>query len=544
MTDVVEAAKQACARGDWAAAFDLLTSDDAIDLAAEDLRRLAEAAWWLGRIDECLDAYAKANKKFRAEGKTADAAMAAFYLALHSSLRGDENQANGWARRCAQLLDETPECAAHGYPLYRAVFAALGSGDAASAQASAAQMQVLGERHGDLNLVAVGLMAAGRTLVKQGRIDEGLQLLDDVLLSVSSGDIDPFWAGCIYCHLMDVCHQLVDVRRAAECTRAAEHWCAPLPDASLYPGICRVHRAQVLVLNGQWDRAEAEAAQAVTDMMRIHPITSAEAHYQIGEIRWLRGDFAGAEESLRHAHEMGVDPQPVLAFIRLAQGRVDLAGASVRASLASGDTDLLGRARLNAALAEIAIAEHDLDTAHAAVTDLEAVAADHRNSGLEATARRARGAVLFAAGGAAAALPVLRSALRLWQELNAPYEVARTRVLLADVYRAIGDEDALTLELDAAALVFDRLGAAPDLARIAERRTDQGSSGGLSNRELEVLRSIAAGHSNRQIATELFLSERTVHRHVSKIFAKLDVASRSAATAFAFEHGIVEGARK
>ncbi|MBJ8348638.1 helix-turn-helix transcriptional regulator [Antrihabitans sp. YC2-6] len=510
--------------------------------AADEHRSSAESAWWSGHIDECLESYALAYRDYVEEGRPADAAMAAFFLGLHFGLKGDGPQGRGWSSRCQHLVDSIPECAVHGYPLYTATYAALGTGDVDAAMTHALDMQAIGKRHADPNLVAVGVLSEGRTLIKQGRVEEGLCLLDEAMLAASSGELDPFWAGAIYCHQMDVCHQLLDLRRATECTRAAEQWCKPIPDANLYPGVCRVHRAQVLTLRGNWSQAEEEATRACVDAARIHPVTAAEAHYEIAEIRRFRGDLAGAEDALRRAHELGADPQPGLALLRLAQGRKDAAGTSIRAALADATLDRLGRARLAVAQVDIALAGHDTETARTATDELSRTALTHPGSGIDAAATRARGAVLLADGNAAAALPVLRAACRLWQELEAPYEAARTRLLLADALRALGDEDAVALEWDAAAAVFDRLGARLDAAKVtALQGRDAVLAGGLSAREAQVLTMIAAGKSNRDIASELFLSERTVHRHVSNIFAKTGVNSRSAATAFAFEHGVVPG---
>ena len=534
-------ARRAHARGEWQAAFDGFVAAGPTDaFTGDDLRAFADSAWWLGRMTESLDAYGQANRRYVAEGRPTDAAMAAFYMGLHTSLRGDIANGNAWLRRCDQLLAEEPECNAHGYPRYWATYQSMGAGDYDTAMTHALEMQRLGKRWSDPSLVAVGTLGEGRTLIKQGQIDEGLLLLDDAMLAASSGEINPFWAGAIYCHLMSVCHELLDLRRATEFTRTAEQWCRPLPDANLYPGICRVHRAQVLQLRGSWDQAVELAVKACSDTEQLHLVTAAEANYQIAEIRRLRGDFTGAEESLKRAHEMGGDVQPGLALLRLAQGRVDLAAASIRAALAGEQVDRLARARLNAAQVEIALADDDLDTARTATAELEAVADYQSSSGLAAAAQRARGALLLAEGDAAGALRVLWSACRRWLELDAPYDAALTRVLLADVYGALGDADAVALELDAAATVFERLGARPDAQGIAERTGAHAASNGLSKRETEVVQLIAVGQSNRQIAAKLFLSERTVHRHVSNIFAKLGVSSRSAVTAFAYAHGLVE----
>jgi ATP/maltotriose-dependent transcriptional regulator MalT len=364
-------------------------------------------------------------------------------------------------------------------------------------------------------------------------------LLDEAMVATLSECLHPVWTGAIYCHLMDACRELGDVRRAVEWTEAAERWSEKLPDAGLYRGICRVHHAQVLQLQGAWDQAEREAANATAEMVRLHLGTVSGGHYEIGEIRRLRGDLAGAEEAFRRAHELGHDAQPGLALVRLAQGQFGAAAASIRAALAARASDRLGRAELLAAQIQIAVASGDPDMARAACEELEATAAAFGSSGLTAAARQCRGAMLLAAGDPSEAVTTLRGACRMWQELEAPHRAASTRVLLAKAYRALGDEDAALLELDAARAVFERLGAALDISVVAELMGRSELPVCLTEREAEVLRLVATGRSNRDIAAELFISERTVHRHVSNIFLKLGVTSRTAATAFAFEHDLV-----
>jgi ATP/maltotriose-dependent transcriptional regulator MalT len=313
-----------------------------------------------------------------------------------------------------------------------------------------------------------------------------------------------------------------------------------IPDAGLYRGICRVHRAQVLHTTGSWQEAEREATRACKDMAHIHIGTIAEGHYEIGEIRRLRGDLAGAEEAFRRAHELGREPQPGLALVRLAQGQADAAAASIRTALAVLVSPL-PRARLCVAQVEIALTAGDVETARTACTELEQTAATYESSGLAAAVRQARGALLLREGAAAEAVTVLRAACRRWQDLDATHHAANTRLLLAQAYRSLGDEDAAALELNAADAVFEQLGAEPGRRHVASLRGRGSNPGGMTDREVEVLRLVAKGCTNRDIAAMLFISERTVHRHLSNIFIKLDISSRSAATAYAFEHGIASG---
>ena len=398
-------------------------------------------------------------------------------------------------------------------------------------------MGKIGRRFDDPSLVALALIGRGRALVKRGSVADGMALLDAAMLDALSGRLHPVWTGAVYCHLMDACHELDELRRAGEWTHAASRWCEGIPPAGLYRGICRVHRAQILHTRGSWQEAEREATQACADMAHVHVGTIAEGHYEIGEIRRLRGDLTGAEDSFRRAHELGRDPQPGLALVRLAQGQADAAAASIRTALAVLVLPL-PRARLCVAQVEIALMTGDVETARVACTELERTAATFESSGLDAAVHQARGALLLREGEAAEALTVLRAACRRWQDLDATHHAASTRLLLAEAYRSLGDEDAAQLELSAAEAVFAQLGAEPGLQRVSRLRGRGSQPAGMTDREVEVLRLVATGCTNRDVASMLFISDRTVHRHLSNIFMKIGVSSRSAATAYAFEHGI------
>jgi DNA-binding NarL/FixJ family response regulator len=513
----LDAARDAYRRHDWAGARDGFGAARAAgELAAADLDALADAAWWLGDFDQASAVLEEAYRRH-----------------LDAGVVG-----SGWVGRAQRLLRDQPEHTEHGYLLYLELEGALGGGEADAVVATAGRVREIGRRHADPNLVAGGDLFEGRALVKQGRMAEGMALLDEAMLAVLSGELDPGWAGNIYCHLMAAFHELADVRRAAEWTEATSRWVAGLPPAVLFTGICRVHRSQVLERRGDWAEAEREAALVCRDLADLHVAGAAEGHYQLGEIRRLRGDLAGAEAAYRHAHELGRDPQPGLALLRLAQGRTATASASIRAALTAVTHDRLGRARLCAAQVEIALADGDAETAGRACDELTRTASTYGSSGLEAAALQARGAVLLAGGRADAALPTLRAACRRWKELDAPYDAARVRLLLAGAYQALGDADAATRELDAAEVVYVRLGATLDAGGIAARRGRGALPGGLTGREAEVLALVAAGRSNREIAASLVLSPKTVARHLSNIFAKLGVSSRTQAAAYAFEHGL------
>lgn len=514
-------------RRDWQAAYDLFSGLS--DPSADDAQRLAESAWWLGRMDESIRLYAEAFRRQLAAGNDEGAARAALLLAISNRLVGEIAQSDGWLGRCTRLLESMPEGAEHGYSLYLRIAGLLGS-DPEAALESARRMQDLGRRFSDPTLVCLGVYYEGRARIKQARVREGLALLDEAMLAALSDELAPMWAGAIYCGLMDACHELHDLRRAFEWTEATRRWCDPLPLTSLYPGICRVHRAQVLQTRGEWRQAEEEAMGACQDMVGVDVWAVADAYYEIGEVRRMRGDLAGAEAAYTQANEVGRDPQPGLALLRLGQGRTDAATASIAAALAPEGGSRLGRAPLLAAQTEIALAAGDVALAEISAQELSDTAIAFESAGLGAEGNRCRGAVLLARGQTVEAMALLRMAFNTWQELDAPYDVARTRLLLADAYAALGDADAAARERSATEACFARLGV------VAAR---EGLPMGLTAREVEVVRLIAAGDSNRAIAEKLVLSQKTVARHVSNIFGKVGATSRSGVTAFAYDNGLM-----
>ncbi len=522
-----EQATQAAGRRDWQAAYDLYAGLPS--RTADDTERLADSAWWLGRMDESIQLYAEAYRQHLASGDGRGAARSSLLLAISCRLLGEMAQSDGWLGRCTRLLESLPDGVEHGYALYLRVAALMGS-DPEAALASARRMQELGTRFSDPTLLALGVYYEGRAHIKQARVREGLALLDEAMLGALSGELAPMWAGAIYCGLMDACNELRDLRRAFEWTEATRRWCEPLPLTSLYPGICRVHRAQVLQTRGEWTQAEEEALGACRDMVGVDVWALADAHYEVGEVRRLRGDLAGAEAAYTQAHEVGRDPQPGLALLRLAQGRVGAATASIAAALAPESGHPLERAPLHAAQVVIALAAGDVALAESSAQAVVATAEAFDSPGLRAEGNHCRGAVLLAQERPVEAMAALRMAFNTWQEVDAPYDAARTRLLLADAYRALGDTDASSREQSAAEACFARLGV------VAVR---DGLPRGLTAREVEVVRLIAAGDSNRAIAEKLVLSPKTVARHVSNIFTKVGATSRSGVTAFAYDNGLV-----
>ncbi|MBW3605114.1 MAG: LuxR family transcriptional regulator [Actinobacteria bacterium] len=538
VAEVLRVAREAHRRRDWPGAYERFTTARAATvLSAEDLGALSDAAWWLGRVDECVEAGEAAYQALLDAGRSRAAAMTALELAVSLFLRGDEAPGSGWLGRAQRLLEPLPETPEHGYLRYIIEVEGALDGDDLGAVADAARaVQAIGRRHHDPNLRAAGVVGEGRALVKLGAAPRGVRLLDEAMVAVVSDDLAPEWAGNVYCHLMAACHELADVRRAREWTEATSRWLSRLPAAVLFTGICRVHRSQVYQTAGEWERAEDEAARVCEDLAGIGVASVAEAHYQLGELRRLRGELRAAGEAYSRARQLGRDPQPGEALLCLANGRVDAATASIAAALHAVAADRLARAGLCAAQVEIAVAAEDVQTAGRGCAELTDAAATYGTSGLEAAALHARGALVLAEGRAEEALPALRAACRRWNDVGAPYEVARACTLLGQAYEALGDHAAATAELSSARETFERLGATVDAARAAELLGDRSPPAGLTAREVEVLTLVAEGRTNREVAGELVLSEKTVARHLSNIFTKLGVSTRTEASAFAFEH--------
>ncbi|MDZ7676367.1 MAG: LuxR C-terminal-related transcriptional regulator [Acidimicrobiales bacterium] len=515
-----------------------------------DLERLATAAYLTGRDAESTDTWTRAHQMWQERGELQRAVHAAFWLGFGLVQRGEMAQGGGWLARAGRLVEEhgldSVEC---GYLLVPQALMALGEGQPDAALERFGEADSLARRFGDRDLATLGLLGRGQALMQLGRTSDGLRVWDEAMVAVTAGETSPVISGLVYCAVIDGCQQVFDLRRVREWTAALDRWCNQQPGLVPYRGQCVVHRAQVLQVVGQWTEALTELEQARDRLSDPpHPAVGM-AHYQLGELHRLRGEHQEAEDAYRQAHASGRDPQPGLALLRLAEGRIDTSAAAISAALDAASGDAIVRAQLLPAYVEVMLAADRQADAAVAAHELEQLAVAAASTMLRTIAAQTRGSVLLAGGDAKTALGPLRDALEAWQELDAPYEVAQVRVLIAAACHQLDDSDRAALECDAARVVFDALGAASALARLEELASSQtdtarsstveGRAVTITDRERDVLRLVAAGHTNKSIAAELAISEKTVERHLGNIFTKLDVSNRAAATAHAYDHGLL-----
>ena len=536
-----ERGREAYAAEAWQAAYDLLAAADQSDpLPPDELELLATAAYMLGREAEYLGLLERAHRDHLDRGQPRVAVRCAFWIGVNLASRGEIGRAGGWLGRAQRVLDEQgADCVERGYLLLPLVFEQKASHDLEAAAATAREAMATGEHFGDPDLFALAAHELGHILIRLGRIDEGLRLLDETMLAAAAGELSPIVSGIAYCGVILACQDAYEVRRAQEWTAALSDWCERQPDLVAFTGRCLTHRAELMQLRGSWPEALEEARRAEERSTRAeNAVAAGEAAYRRGEIHRLLGEFETAAEAYADAGRHGREPQPGLALLRLAQGRLDDAAAAIRRAAAETAEPVM-RARLLPAFIEITLAVGDLTAARDVSIELESLAQGRERSALGAMAAQSRGIVQLAEGKPAAALVALRHAGQVWLVLGAPYEAARVRELVSTACHALGDEDNAALELDAARMGYEELDAKPDLARIDAHAHQTPSTHGLTQRELEVLRLVAAGKTNRAIAAELVVSDRTVDRHVSNIFNKLHVSSRAAATAAAYERRLV-----
>lgn len=546
VTGALDRGREAFSRQEWGEASSALhAADRESPLGVDDLERLAVALYLVGSDEPSAEAMTRAHHGHQQAGDAARAARCAFWLGFAIDITGDQATAAGWYERARRLAgDVGGDCAEQSYALVPgALHDLLVAGEFETARAAFDRITAAGERFDDADLVTLGRLGAGHALVLLGDKATGTAMLDETMVAVVAGEVSPILVGLVYCAVIEICHETFDLRRAREWTDQLTRWCAAQPDLEPYRGNCLVHRAEIMQYDGAWADAMVELERAY-DLLSRPPgrMAVGDACYQRGELHRLRGDLPAAEEAYRQASHWGRPPQPGLALLRLVQGRVGAALTSIRRATDEAQ-ERLTRSKLLAAHTAIALAADDVPAARAVADELVAFAEDLDTPLVRAVASQAVGSVLVAEGDARGALGELRSAHAAWQALGVPYESARTRVELGLACRALGDGDGAALELDAARAAFERLGATPDAARargLADEPSGQAvRSGGLTRREAQVLGLVATGRTNREIAADLVISDKTVARHLSNIFAKLDVSSRSAATAYAYEHDLV-----
>jgi len=528
---------------EWKDAHELLSlADRETALPPADLERLGTASFLIGREKDFERALERAHRAYRNAGDGPGAARCAFWIGVRLFLSGKTGAATGWLARGQRLLDqEKRESVEEGYLLLPVVEQHLRAGELDRAVAVAREATGFGTRLGDRALIAAARHAEGKTLLEMGRLEEGFALLDEAMVEVMSGELSPMMTGLLYCSVITCCQRLHALGRAREWTAALGRWCQEQRQMMFFTSTCLVHRAEILQLQGAWGDALAEARRAgrqPTEGIEGQP--SGAAFYQQGEILRLRGELDAAEKAYRSASRAGAEPQPGLALLWLARGRTRAAAAAIGRAL-DETVEPLGRARFLPARVEILLAGRDHEGARAACAELVEIAARFHTDVLRATAAQAQGALELAAGNPREALVRLRLAWKEWQALEIPHAAARTRELLGLACRALGDQAGGRMELEAARAVYERLGAGPDIVRVdalLTRRTGTGPNG-LTSREVQVLRLVAAGKSNKELAGALSLSVKTVERHVGNILTKLDVPSRAAATAWAYENEMV-----
>ena len=517
---------------------DFAAADEAAPLEPADLGLFATTAYMLGNVSEMLETQERAYHAYLEQGEILPATRTALWLATNLASRGKIPQASGWVELSERLLLSAPEdCVERGYLLMPRILRHAGAGEFEDVVSVGARAADIGRRFDDPDLTALAGQTQGRALLRLSRTGEGLRLLDEIMISVTGSRLSPMVTGIVYCSVLEGCYETHAIRRAAEWTRSLTDWCGEQPDLVAFNDQCLAHRSEILRLQGAWAEA-AEEARRVGELGARFGI-AAQANYQLAEIHRMRGEVDAAEDAFRQVSLNGGDPMPGLALLRFARGIPEDAFIALAESLAEA-ADLFENVQLLPAYVELAVATSRLPEAKQASEQLATVAATTRTDAHIAWAAHAEARVALAENRLTQAVGHLKRAKTIWQDLSMPYELARTRLDLGRSLRAQGNIESANRELDAARVIFVELGAEPDVRIVDDLLGPSPSDwpAGLTDREVEVLRMLTSGATNRSIATDLVLSERTVDRHVSNIFTKLGVSSRSAATAFAFRQGL------
>ena len=520
----------------------LIGADRKNPLDAEDLVTLSVAAYLTGKDSQSADMLARAHHQFLDKVELIKAVRCAFWLGLQLMFKREHARGSGWFSRAQHLLEDVQHnCAEKGLLSIPVALRSLNEGDAEKAYAAFKKAAKDGDKFNDPDLRTLGLLGCGQSLINLGKTSEGVAMLDEAMVAVASDKVSPLVPGIVYCAVIEACQMLFDIQRAQEWTTVLSQWCHAQPDIVPFRGQCLIRRSQIMHLHGDWSEAQAEMQRACKILTQAPGEPAAgEAYYQLADLYRLRGEFTRAEELYHEANKWGRKPQPGLALLRLAQRQQPAAVAAIQHTLEEAKIPLK-RLKILPAYIEIMIASGKIKKAGLAADELSALTEMYNVPYIHAISAFSRAAVLLKEGDTGAAIKMLRHACDIWNELNAPYEGARVRLLLGIAYRKDGDEDSASLELNAAQWIFQQLEAKPDLKRVDALIKDKTRQDlqGLTLRELQALRLVAAGETNKAIADKLFISERTVERHLSNIFNKLGVASRTAATAHAFKHHMV-----
>lgn len=461
----LQAGRDAIARHAWRESFELLGAADAAEpLGPDDLVSLSEAAWWTGRLEQCIEARERAYAAYLEGGQPRRAASVALDVSQDYFNKHAHSIGAGWFNRAERLLENEDDCAEKGYLAMAHGMGLMAAGDLDGALETAKRTLDIGMRFGDRDLQAYGLLIEGYALTQKGEVPQGLALLDEATVAAVSGEIGPLASGLVYCIAISATAQLADYQRAGEWTEASRRWCERQSIAG-FPGICRVHRAEIIRLRGSWAEAEQETRRALSELQNFNLDFAAHAFCELGEIRLRMGDLEEAKDAFRQAHELGHNPQPGLAFLYLAEGKVAAAAEAIKRALEEPSLDRLARCRLLPAQVTIAIAAEDLDTARTAADEAEVIAADFGSPVLSAAGMLARAELLLAEGDAGAAVHKSRTSWRAFKEADLPYEAARARMVLGVALQTDGDQEGAELELRAARKTFEKLGAVLDLRR-------------------------------------------------------------------------------
>lgn len=559
MADALTDARTAFADRRWEDAYALFTAADAAatdassaadsagaadgdpPLTIDDLGFYGRSASLTARDPEAFVLLERGYTASLAAGEELRAADFAFWLGFRLFSLTRAGRAQAWLARSQEIADRNGDCVQQGYLLVPRIHAELLTHRNRAALALAEEAVACAGRHHDNDLAALARQLGGRALIEEGDVDDGLRMLDEAMLTATTAVTSELTRGLVYCAVLGCCDRVVAVDRAREWAAVLGDWCDAQAQLGTFNGTCRVHRAELFRFAGEWDASLAEASRVV-----VGPASDrrerAIAAYELAQVHRLRGETAEAQRDYATAATGGVDPQPGLALLHLAEGDTSVAVGGITRALAT-TTSPLGRARLLPAAVEVFVAAGHHPEATAAAHELADVAKRYATPALRAEAAQATGRILLAEDEAAASVEPLTDAVAGWDALGALYHAARTRILLADAFAALGDAEGSRMQREAAQAVFDDLGAP---ASVPTGATAAGADGRrddriLSPREEGVLRLAATGITNKEIARRLGISTRTVDRHISNILAKLGVPSRAAATAYAYEHHLLAG---